>query len=352
MELHVDIRKRLGSFKLDVRFDFTGGTMALLGASGSGKSMTLKCIAGIETPDEGQIILNGKALYHSARGICLSPRERGSGYLFQSYALFPNMTARENIEIAAKGNRARRRAAAEEKIAALYLEGLGDKYPRQLSGGQQQRVALARIFASEPDILLLDEPFAALDSYLKWRIEMELTDTLKRFGLPALFVSHSRDEVFRMCERVCVINEGRSEPSMTARQLFHSPDTLSSALLSGCKNFSRAKKLGDRRVLALDWGCDLRTDRDVPEDIGYIGVRAHFVRPSASEGAENVIPCRVTRITEELFSAAVMLRPVEAKGDGDYSCLRMELGKEEWEGLSGRDSLTVRIDEKDILLLK
>ena len=352
MELHVDIRKRLGPFSLDVRFDFTGGTMALLGASGSGKSMTLKCIAGIETPDEGQIILNGKALYHSARGICLSPRERGIGYLFQSYALFPNMTAWENIEIAAKGNRARRRAAAEEKIAALYLEGLGDKYPRQLSGGQQQRVALARIFASEPDILLLDEPFAALDSYLKWRIEMELTDTLKRFGLPALFVSHSRDEVFRMCERVCVINEGRSEPPMTARQLFHSPDTLSSALLSGCKNFSRAKKLSDRRVLALDWGCDLRTDRDVPEDIGYIGVRAHFVRPSASEGAENVIPCRVTRITEELFSSAVMLRPVDANGDGDYSCLRMELGKEEWAGLAGRDSLKVSIDEKDILLLR
>ena len=352
MELHVDIRKRLGPFKLDVRFDFTGGTMALLGASGSGKSMTLKCIAGIETPDEGQIILNGKALYHSARGICLSPRERGIGYLFQSYALFPNMTARENIEIAAKGNRARRKAAAEEKIAALYLEGLGDKYPRQLSGGQQQRVALARIFASEPDILLLDEPFAALDSYLKWRIEMDLTDTLKRFGLPALFVSHSRDEVFRMCERVCVINEGRSEPLMTARQLFLSPDTLSSALLSGCKNFSRAKRLGDRRVLALDWGCELRTDRDVPEDIGYIGVRAHFVRPSVSEEGANVIPCRVTRITEELFSAAVMLRPVDAKGDGDYSCLRMELGKEEWASLAGRDSLRVRIDEKDILLLK
>ena len=181
---------------------------------------------------------------------------------------------------------------------------------------------------------------------------MDLTDTLKRFGLPALFVSHSRDEVFRMCERVCVINEGRSEPPMTARQLFHSPDTLSSALLSGCKNFSRAKKLSDRRVLALDWGCELRTDRDVPEDIGYIGVRAHFVRPSTLEGAENVIPCRVTRITEELFSAAVMLRPVDANGDGDYSCLRMELGKEEWAGLSGRDSLRVSIDEKDILLLR
>ena len=166
MSLYVDIEKRLGAFRLQSKFEVADETLALLGASGCGKSMTLKCIAGIETPDEGQITLNGKALYHSARGICLSPRERGIGYLFQSYALFPNMTARENIEIAAKGNRARRKAAAEEKIAALYLEGLGDKYPRQLSGGQQQRVALARIFASEPDILLLDEPFAALDSYL------------------------------------------------------------------------------------------------------------------------------------------------------------------------------------------
>ena len=351
MELTVDIKKRLGPFTLDVRFDFMGGTMALLGASGSGKSMTLKCIAGIATPDSGKIVLNGKALFDSDKGIDLSPRERRIGYLFQNYALFPNMTARKNIEIAVRGARARRRAAAEEKIGALYLEGLADKYPHQLSGGQQQRVALARIFASEPDILLLDEPFSALDSYLKWQIEMELTDTLKRFGLPALFVSHNRDEVFRMCERVCVVDAGRSEPPRAARQLFLSPDTLSSALLSGCKNYSRARRAGERRVLALDWGCELGTDKPVPEDIRYIGVRAHYVRPCA-EGSGKGIPCRVTRVTEELFSTAVMLRPLNARDEGDYSFIRMELPREARADLAGQEILNVCIDEKDILILK
>lgn len=350
MELSVDIKKRLGPFTLDVRFDFQGGTMALLGASGSGKSMTLKCIAGIVTPDSGRISLNGKALFDSSLGINQSPQERRIGYLFQNFALFPNMTARQNIEIAVKGHKAQRGEAAQEKIKALYLTGLADKYPHQLSGGQQQRVALARIFASEPDIILLDEPFSALDSYLKWQIEMELTDTLKRFGIPALFVSHNRDEVFRMCERVCVLSEGRSQTPMSARQLFTAPDTLSSALLSGCKNYSRARRLDEHRVLALDWGCELCTVQPVPLDIAYIGVRAHYIKPGG--GGRNAIACQVTRVTEEMFSTAVMLRPDKADAEGDYAFLRMELSKEAWDALGSPGSMQIHIDEEDILVLK
>lgn len=350
MKLHVDIRKRLGSFQLDVRFDFAGGIMALLGASGCGKSLTLRCIAGIERPDEGLISLDGRLLFDAEKGIDLPPQQRRVGYLFQNYALFPNMTARQNVEIAVRGSRKKRREAAREKLRVLYLEGLGDKYPRQLSGGQQQRVALARIFASEPDILLLDEPFSALDSYLKWQIEMELADTLTQFGLPALFVSHNRDEVYRLCKEVCVIHEGKSEPPVSADQLFHSPSSLPSALLSGCKNYSRAEKAGPCRVHALDWGCELETACEVPEDIRYIGVRAHFVRP-AKEGESNAIPCGVSRVTEELFSTAVMLRP-EGAADGEFGRLRMELPKAQWQGLNAPQKLWVRVDGGDILFLK
>jgi len=167
MSLKVNIKKRLGNFNLDVAFETERGVFAILGASGCGKSMTLKCIAGIETPDEGRIELNGRILYDSAKKINLTPQKRRVGYMFQDYALFPNMTVEQNIK-AGMGKH-----PEEEKVRSYInrfrLEGMEKHYPAQLSGGQKQRVAMARMIASEPDILLLDEPFSALDSYLKWR---------------------------------------------------------------------------------------------------------------------------------------------------------------------------------------
>ena len=219
MSLTVDIKKRLGSFSLDVSFQAESEVLALLGSSGCGKSMTLKCIAGIEKPDEGKIILNGRTLFDSENRINLSPQKRRVGYLFQQYALFPNMTVRQNIAAGASG-RPDAKKAVEEKIAAMRLEGLEDKRPAQLSGGQQQRVALARILVSEPEVLLLDEPFSALDSYLRWELEMELSGTLRAFGSTAVFVSHSRDEVFRICDNVCVLAHGHSEEKRPVRTLW------------------------------------------------------------------------------------------------------------------------------------
>ena len=153
--------------------------------------MTLKCIAGIEKPDRGTITLDGRVLFDSEKHINLTPQQRRVGYLFQQYALFPNMTAAQNILC---GIRTGSRAEKKEKLAALLrtfrLEGLEKKLPAQLSGGQQQRVALARILASEPQAILLDEPFSALDSYLKWELELELGELLGAFDGPILWVSH------------------------------------------------------------------------------------------------------------------------------------------------------------------
>ena len=193
MSLSVSILKRLPNFTLAVRFDANDERMALLGASGSGKSLTLKCIAGLERPDHGRIVLNGRILFDSEDGVDLPPQERRVGLLFQNYALFPHMTVRENLlAAAARLPRRRRDAAAEEKLRAFLLKGQESLYPRQLSGGQQQRVALARVFLSEPECLLLDEPFAALDSYLRWHTELELCDLLLPYAGDVVLVSHER----------------------------------------------------------------------------------------------------------------------------------------------------------------
>ena len=206
MSLYVDIEKRLGAFRLQSKFEVADETLALLGASGCGKSMTLKCIAGIVTPDRGRIVLNGRVLFDSEKSIDLTPQQRRVGYLFQQYALFPNMTVEQNILCGIReGRRSEKRALAAEKIRMFRLEGLEKKHPAQLSGGQQQRVALARILCSEPQAILLDEPFSALDSYLKWNLELELSDLLAGFRGPILWVSHDLGECCRNCQKVCVM---------------------------------------------------------------------------------------------------------------------------------------------------
>ena len=351
MALEVKIKKMLGWFRLDMEFNADRGILALLGASGSGKSMTLKCISGIETPDEGRIVLDGQVLFDSSAKINVSPQKRNVGYLFQHYALFPNMTARQNIACAVKGGRDIRKKTTEDFISSMYLEGLGNKYPSELSGGQQQRVALARILAGSPRILLLDEPFSALDSYLQWQLEMELKDTLAAFGGLTLFVSHSRDEVYRICDNVCVIDNGKSEPVISVAELFENPGTVPSALLSGCKNYSRAEKRGEKSVFAIDWGAELVTSGDIRDDVRFIGVRSHYVRPACASDV-NILRCSVARVTPELFETAVMLGPDTAESGSDYSFLRMDISKNDWQALHSPAELSVSIDPRDILLLK
>ncbi|AUS95888.1 hypothetical protein CDQ84_15990 [Clostridium thermosuccinogenes] len=208
MSLIVDIKKKLKDFKLEVSFESKDGVTALSGSSGSGKSMTLKCIAGIVKPDWGYIELDQKVLFDSDKGINLPPQQRHVGYLFQNYALFPNMTVERNIGCAIR--RKNKSETIKEYIKRFRLKGLEKRYPFELSGGQQQRAALARAFASQPEILMLDEPFSALDSYLKRELEQEMIEFLSDFKGVVLFVSHNWDEVLRLCDRVVFISEGKS----------------------------------------------------------------------------------------------------------------------------------------------
>ena len=345
MSLFVDIQKDLGDFHLEVQFEAGVETLALLGASGCGKSVTLRCVAGILTPDQGRITLDGVTLFDSAGHVNLPPQKRRVGYLFQQYALFPNMTVRQNIAAAVR-DRQLRKAATEEKLRQFQLEPVADLRPGQISGGQQQRCALARILASDPKAILLDEPFSALDSYLKYQLELELADTLERFSGPVLWVSHDRGEVFRNCRRVCVVEQGRSQPIQTMEDLMTRPGTEAAARLSGCENYADALPRGTE-VYLPGWGVTLACGAAVPKGTRRIGIRARSLHP-AEAGAENAFPCRVLRTVEDVFSLVVLLRPEGAAENAPP--LRMEVEKGAWQMPEG-GTVTVAVRPRDILLL-
>ncbi|MBQ6498533.1 MAG: ATP-binding cassette domain-containing protein [Ruminococcus sp.] len=217
--LYVDIEKKLDSFTLKASFKVDGEVTALFGPSGAGKSITLKCIAGIEKPDCGVIQLNGRTLFDSSQHIDLPPQKRKVGYLFQEYALFPNMTVNGNIEAGMRTlKKSDRIAKTAELIERFRLNGLEDKRPSTLSGGEQQRVALARMFASQPEVILLDEPFASLDILLKAELIPYIKDIINNFGGVSILVSHDVDEVLSMCERVTEIASGVTESTVTTEE--------------------------------------------------------------------------------------------------------------------------------------
>jgi len=352
MTISVNIRKRMGDFFLDVNFEAGNEVLALLGSSGCGKSMTLKCVAGVLKPDEGRIVLDGRVLFDSREGINLPPQERGVGLLFQNYALFPNMTVAGNILSVLRKERGERR---REKLATLlekfYLQGLESHYPSQLSGGQQQRVALARILASDPALVMLDEPLSALDTYLRWQLETELLRLLEQFEGTTLYVSHNRNEVYRICRKVCVMHQGMSEPVCGVADLFEKPGTLSAALLSGCKNYSRIERLSPRTVSAQDWGVELTCGDDVPEDSRYIGVRAHYLKIVEGPG-ENTFACKVQRKAEDVFETILMVRPGTNGSGRANSNLRIELPKDAVQDIREGDDLWVTVRPGDVMPLR
>ena len=343
MALTVDIEKKLNGFTLRTAFEAGNGTLALLGASGCGKSMTLRCIAGIEKPDRGRIVLDGETLFDSARRINLSPQQRRVGMMFQHYALFPQMTVLQNVRCGARRGPDRDRAAAD-MLAAFGLSGLADRLPGQLSGGQQQRVALARMLAGAPRILMLDEPFSALDAHLRFRMEQEVRGVIRDFGKTLLLVSHDRDEVFRMADTVAIMRDGQIERIGPRRDVFHDPGTRAACVLTGCKNVSAIRRIDDNRVFALDWGISLALPLRAGTDA--LGIRMHAVAPGPGE---NAFRCRVAEVIENPFSITVMLRPVEAK-EGAVP-IGWEMEKPVWERLKAQE-LTVHFPMKDILQLR
>ena len=303
MSLSVDIKKKIPNFTLNMHFSLSGRRIGILGASGCGKSMTLRSIAGIFQPDEGRIVLGDRVLYDSARRVDLKPQVRNVGYLFQNYALFPNMTVRENIMAGLTGSKAGKMARADEMMDKFGLNGLGDRLPGQLSGGQQQRCALARIMAYRPDVILLDEPFSALDWYLRDRMQRELSDMLRDYEGMVIMVSHDRDEIFRFSEELLIVDAGHVIRQGATREVFSNPGTRSAAVLTGCKNFSRAERIDDHHVRATDWGITVETERVLPEGIRDLGFRAHQFKPiymrSEESSASRTQGAMISAVSEE-----------------------------------------------------
>lgn len=335
MELYVEIKKKIQDFELDVKFTADKNTLGLLGESGAGKSMTLRCIAGLEKPDSGKICLNNRVLFDSEKHINVPSRKRRIGFLFQNYALFPNMTVRENIAFALdKNSKGRINDIVLEKIRLVKLEGLENRYPTQLSGGQQQRVALARALAYDPEALLLDEPFSALDEHLRSIMVKQLMDTISNYQGVSLFVTHNMEEAYRVCSKLIVLSEGKVETSSSKEDLFRNPPTLAAAKLTGCKNFSEILFIDENEFEAINWGIRLKTNKLMREKPKFIGIDSGSIRLARKSDQFNIFEGWLCSKSEAPNKVSIYLSIGNAPKDSDDFQLQWEMTKEEWNIMS------------------
>ena len=274
LKKHFDGREVVRDLSLTLE---QGQLLCILGASGCGKTTTLNMIGGFLEPDSGRVRLDGEDITR------IPPEQRPVTTVFQSYGLFPHMTVLQNVIYGLKFRGVKREQARQKGMRYLDMVGLADyasAYIQEISGGQQQRVALARILAYEPEVLLLDEPFSAMDTYLREGLRLELAGVLKDYDGVSILVTHDRDEAYQLCDSLLLLDRGRVLAGGKTRDIFQCPVTCQAARLTGCKNISRIERLGARRIKALDWGgLELSTDRDVDGSITAVGIRAHDFEP-------------------------------------------------------------------------
>jgi molybdate transport system ATP-binding protein len=254
----------------------------LFGPSGAGKTTILRCLAGLERPEEGFIRLGDDVWFEAVRGICRPPQARDIGYLFQDYALFPHLTLAGNVGYGlsrlAVGERRRR---IGELLDIFGLQGMEDRYPAQLSGGQQQRVALARALARRPRLLLLDEPLSALDTPTREQLRLELRTWLARLQIPVLLVTHERSEVLALADTVLIVDEGQIRQAGSAEEVFFHPASVAVARIVGVEN-----------ILPVHF-------RKATAAAGYFCVRAEDVRVTPGPARGEQLPARLQTLTRE-----------------------------------------------------
>ena len=302
MAIEVRIHREFDDFKLDVQFQSESRRIGILGASGCGKRLTLKSIAGIERPETGKIESAGKVFFDSAKKIWMPPQERNVGYLFQNYALFPTITVEKNIGIALRCGKKEKEKKVRDMIDRFSLQGLEKKLPGQLSGGQQQRTALARIMIYEPDMILLDEPFSALDSYLKEQTQRECLELLQDYPGTVILVSHSRDEIYRFSEEVLVMDGGKAVIQKTVKELFEHPQKVAAAKLTGCKNIEEIVWKDGKHLYVPGWDMVIPAGMGNVGDAQAIGIRAHeFTTERTESDGELVFPVYKPEVKEDLF---------------------------------------------------
>lgn len=346
MSLSVSIKKKFKDFSLDVNFENGSDYFGILGPSGSGKSMTLKCIAGLETPDEGHIIFNDRVLFDSQKNINVKPQDRKIGYLFQSYALFPNMTAEQNIACGLKCSKEEKKIKTKQMIELFHLDGLEKKYPSQLSGGQQQRVALARIFAYEPEALLLDEAFSALDSHLKEELQTEVFDFLKLYNGHVLMVTHQRDEVYKFCKNLAVLDRGKLIIHGDTKQIFDEPKSVAAAKIIGCNNILPCRVISPGQIFINDLDIVLQTKKEIPDNITHVGIKSHSFKITDDDSEPNTLDPEIINITDGIFEYSIVFKTASANSQKIIYKVR----KNEWDSRNN-NKLFLKIPEESILML-
>lgn len=353
--LDLDIQKQLPGFLLNVRFQTGQAPLGLLGASGAGKSLILRCIAGLETPDTGRIILNGRVLFDSQKKINLPPRDRTCGILFQSYALFPHLTVAENIAFGMPLQKSRReqQQEIERQLIAVDLLAMGDRFPEELSGGQQQRVALARAKASKPGIMLLDEPFSALDTYLRDKQAKLLQNNLIHYPGVTLFITHNLEEAYRICPQLLILDQGKAIAYGSKQAIFRHAPNFRTAQLTGCKNFSPVVVKSARQIQAIDWNCLLETSEPVTESIKYVGIHAHNLTFPDTNNGINTFPCWLVGTSETQHHVTLYLKLNRtAHNSQDYD-LQAEVLPDQWLQLQNIPlPWNIQLDSFKIMLLK
>ena len=343
-------RKDFSTFRLNVSLTAQDQPLGILGASGSGKSMTLRCLAGLETPDQGRIVLNERVLFDAEQGINVPTAQRHIGMMWQNYALFPHMTVAQNIGF---GLPAPDLNQVGKFLTLMQLEGLEHHYPQQLSGGQQQRVALARALAPQPEALLLDEPISALDSGLRSQLEDLLIQTFASYQRPTLLVTHNLDEAYRTCETLLVMAEGDAITVGNKQAIYNHPETCEVAQLTGCQNFSRIQQIDAEHILAEDWGCQLRTLSPRPSCFTHAAIRAHHLQLTPTSDRENTFLCWLTRERADAQSIMLYLKlHTPALDIHDYH-FQAELSPEQWQFLKEQPlPWSLEINPHRLMLMK
>ncbi len=353
--LFVDIEKCLPGFNLSVTFNCQNQPLGLLGASGSGKSLILRSLAGVETPSRGRIVLNGRILFDSEKGINLPSRQRRIGFVVQNYALFPHLTVAENIAFGLSKNLSKKviKQQIANQLELVQLLGMENRYPHQLSGGQQQRVAIARALASRPEALLLDEPFSALDTHLRAQLERQMIKTLSNYDGVTIFVTHNMDEAYRICENLLVMEKGRAIANNSKQKIFERPDSVSLAKITGCKNFSRAVIINNQQLKAIDWDVKLHTVPGIPDYLAYTGIRAHQIIFGRDLGDINTFPCWLANAIEGPHRVTLYLKLNQPSNhDRDFH-IQAELYKDKWLEIKEQAlPWTVTLSPQRLLLLK
>jgi molybdate transport system ATP-binding protein len=285
-----------GNIPLDAQISCQPGELlALVGPSGSGKSTILRTIAGLNKPRQGVIHCNGDIWLDTDKGVDVSTRQRHVGMVFQNYALFPHLNARENI-IEGLGHVAssERSGRAKELLTLVHLSGLGERKPAALSGGQQQRVAVARALARDPKVLLLDEPFSAVDQATRQRLYRELVELRQQFGMPMVLVTHDLDEATMLADRLCILRHGRTLQSGPPFDVLAKPANKEVARLVDQKNIFQGTVIGheaDMGITTISWG-DFTLSASYQPDF-QVGKVVDWVIPTSHVGVvfddENVV---------------------------------------------------------------